>query len=122
VRFGTFFLGTGKTARWCNDIFVALKRTGTDRLSSNDEAGTAAPFNGKQEEAMADSVYKIIELVGTSTESWEKAAKAAVERASKSLRDLRIAEVSQLDMHISNGKVESYRAKVKVSFKYEGEG
>jgi flavin-binding protein dodecin len=71
---------------------------------------------------MADSVYKIIELVGTSTESWEKAAKAAVERASKSLRDLRIAEVSQLDMHISNGKVESYRAKVKVSFKYEGEG
>ena len=71
---------------------------------------------------MPDSVYKIIELVGTSTESWEKAAKAAVERASKSLRDLRIAEVSQLDMHISNGKVESYRAKVKVSFKYEGEG
>jgi flavin-binding protein dodecin len=71
---------------------------------------------------MADSVYKIIELVGTSTESWEKAAKVAVERASKSLRDLRIAEVSQLDMHINNGKVESYRAKVKVSFKYEGEG
>jgi dodecin len=99
-----------------------LKRTAIDRLSSNDEAGTAAPFNRKQEEAMPDSVYKIIELVGTSTESWEKAAKAAVERASKSLRDLRIAEVSQLDMHISNGKVESYRAKVKVSFKYEGEG
>jgi len=70
---------------------------------------------------MADSVYKIVELVGTSTESWEKAAKAAVERASKSLRDLRIAEVSQLDMHMKDGKIESYRAKVKLSFKYEGE-
>ena len=68
---------------------------------------------------MAESVYKIIELVGTSTESWEKAAAAAVARASESLRDLRIAEVSDLDMHIKNGKVEAYRAKVKVSFKYE---
>ena len=70
---------------------------------------------------MAESVYKVIELVGTSTESWEKAAAAAVERASKTLRDLRIAEVAQLDMHMENGKVQSYRAKVKVSFKYEGE-
>jgi flavin-binding protein dodecin len=69
---------------------------------------------------MPDSVYKIIELVGTSTDSWEKAAAAAVERAAKSLRDLRIAEVSQLDMHIEDGKVKAYRAKVKVSFKYEG--
>ena len=69
---------------------------------------------------MADSVYKIIELVGTSTESWEKAAKAAVDRASKSLRDLRIAEFAQLDMQLKDGKVEAYRAKVKVSFKYEG--
>ena len=69
---------------------------------------------------MAESVYKIIELVGTSTESWEMAAKAAVERASKSLRDLRIAEISQLDMHLKDGKVEAYRANVKVSFKYEG--
>jgi len=68
---------------------------------------------------MAESVYKIIELVGTSTESWEKAAAAAVERASKSLRDLRVAEISELDMQISDGKVEAYRAKVKVSFKYE---
>jgi len=68
---------------------------------------------------MAESVYKIIELVGTSTVSWEKAAAAAVERASKSLRDLRIAEIVQLDMQIDNGKVEAYRAKVKVSFKYE---
>jgi len=68
---------------------------------------------------MAESVYKIIVLVGTSTESWEKAAAAAVERASKSLRDLRVAEISELDMQISDGKVEAYRAKVKVSFKYE---
>jgi dodecin len=68
---------------------------------------------------MADSVYKIIELVGTSTESWEKAASTAVERASKSLRELRIAEVSQLDLQIEDGKVKAYRAKVKVSFKFE---
>ncbi|MCC6848125.1 MAG: dodecin domain-containing protein [Deltaproteobacteria bacterium] len=68
---------------------------------------------------MAGSVYKIIELVGTSTDSWEKAAKVAVERAAKTLRDLRVAEVAQLDMTVENGKVTVYRAKVKVSFKYE---
>lgn len=68
---------------------------------------------------MAESVYKVIELVGTSTESWEKAATAAVNKASKSLRDLRIAEVEQLDMQIENGKIRAYRAKVKLSFKYE---
>ncbi len=68
---------------------------------------------------MPDNVYKIIELVGTSTESWEKAAANAVEKAAKTLRDLRIAEISQLDMHINDGKVEAYRAKVKVSFKFE---
>jgi hypothetical protein len=67
---------------------------------------------------MADSVYKVIELVGTSSESWEKAATLAVETAAKSLRDLRIAEVVQLDMQLDNGKVMAYRAKVKVSFKY----
>ena len=70
---------------------------------------------------MADSVYKFIELVGSSTESWEKAAATAVETASKTLRDLRIAEVTELDMQIDNGRVTTYRAKVKVSFKYEGE-
>ncbi len=70
---------------------------------------------------MVDSVYKIIELVGTSKESWEKAAKSAVDRAGKTLRELRIAEVVQLDMQIGkNGKVEAYRAKVKISFKFEG--
>ena len=69
---------------------------------------------------MAESVYKIIELVGTSTESWEKAAAAAVKRASKTLRDLRVAEVVTLDMPVKNGKVEGYRVRMKVSFKYEG--
>ena len=69
---------------------------------------------------MPDSVYKIITLVGTSPESWEKAAAAAVERASETLRDLRIAEIEELDMHIENGKIITYRAKVRISFKYEG--
>jgi hypothetical protein len=69
---------------------------------------------------MAESVYKVIELIGTSSESWEKAAAAAVDRASKSLRDLRIAEIGALDLQIENGKIKAYRAKVKVSFKYEG--
>ena len=72
-----------------------------------------------EEETMAESVYKIIELVGTSTESWEKAAAAAVNLAGKSLRDLRVAEIVSLDMHLEDGKVKAYRAKVKVSFKYE---
>jgi flavin-binding protein dodecin len=70
---------------------------------------------------MAESVYKVIELVGTSAESWEKAAAAAVKRAAKTLRDLRVAEISLLDMQLKDGKVESYRAKIKVSFKYEGD-
>ena len=69
---------------------------------------------------MADSTYKIITLVGTSPDSWEKAAASAVETAAKSLRDLRIAEIEELDMQIENGKVLNYRARVKVSFKYMG--
>ena len=69
---------------------------------------------------MADSVYKVIELVGTSSEGFEQAVSAAIARASQSLRDLRIAEVSELDVQIENGAVSAYRAKVKVSFKYEG--
>ncbi len=68
---------------------------------------------------MPESVYKVIELIGTSTESWEKAAKAAVERAAESLRDLRVAEVVAQDLVISDGKVEAYRTKISVSFKYE---
>ncbi len=70
---------------------------------------------------MADSVYKVIEVIGTSTESWEKAASVAVNRASKTLRDLRVAEVVELDMAIEKGKVAAYRAKVKLSFKFEGD-
>ena len=69
---------------------------------------------------MAESVYKVIELVGTSTDSWEKAAAAAVGQAAKTLRDLRVAEVVELDMQLEEGQVRAYRAKVKVSFKYEG--
>lgn len=68
---------------------------------------------------MSGSVYKIIELVGTSKTSWEDATKTAVERAAQSLRDLRIAEISQLDVQLNDGRIEAYRAKVKVSFKYE---
>ena len=69
---------------------------------------------------MTENVYKVIELVGTSTDSWEKAAVAAVARAGQSLRELRVAEVSELDLQLKDGKVSAYRAKVKVSFKYEG--
>lgn len=68
-----------------------------------------------------NSVYKVIEIIGTSTESWEKAAASAVQKAAKSLRDLRIAEVVEMDMQLEDGKVRAYRTKVKVSFKYEGE-
>lgn len=68
---------------------------------------------------MAESVYTVVELIGTSTQSWEKAAAAAVKQASQSLRDLRVAEVVELDMALDEGKVTAYRAKVKVSFKYE---
>lgn len=71
---------------------------------------------------MAESVYKVIEIVGTSSDSWEKAARAAVERAAESLRDLRIAEVVEQDLQIKDGKVESYRTKLKISFKYEEGG
>ena len=71
---------------------------------------------------MAESVYKVIELVGTSTQSWEQAAKVAVERAAKTLRDLRIAEVVEQDLVIEDGKVEAYRTKLKLSFKFEGAG
>jgi flavin-binding protein dodecin len=69
---------------------------------------------------MPNSVYKIITLIGTSTESWEKAATMAVETAGKTLKDLRIAEIEELDMQIDEGKVVNYRAKVRVSFKYHG--
>ena len=69
---------------------------------------------------MPDSIYKVVELIGTSTESWEKAAKAAVDRAAQSLRHLRVAEVVEQDLVIEKGAVTAYRTKVKVSFKFEG--
>ena len=68
---------------------------------------------------MVESVYKVIEIVGSSGESWEKAASAAIERASKSLRDLRIAEVVEQDLHIEDGKISAYRIRLKISFKFE---
>ena len=74
----------------------------------------------RKESKMTESVYKVIELVGTSSESWEKAAAAAVQMAAASLRDLRIAEVVELDMQLEDGQIRAYRAKVKVSFKYHG--
>ena len=69
---------------------------------------------------MSSSAYKIVELVGSSSVSWEDAAKTAVETASKTLRDLRVAEITQMDMKIENGKIAAYRARVKLSFKFEG--
>ncbi len=69
---------------------------------------------------MAETVYEIVEIVGTSTESWEKAAQAAITTAGKSLRELRIAEISELDIQLENGAIRAYRAKLKLSFKYEG--
>jgi flavin-binding protein dodecin len=71
---------------------------------------------------MAENVYKVIELIGTSTESWEKATAAAIARASKTLRELRVAEVVKLDVQLKNGKVEAYRSRISVSFKYESKG
>jgi flavin-binding protein dodecin len=106
----------------------ALDHRDTDRLlavhAEDAERMVVVKQSSAQDEdgrvKMAESVYKIIELVGTSTDSWERAAKAAVERASQSLRDLRVAEVLEQDLVITDGKVEAYRTKLKVSFKYEG--
>jgi len=69
---------------------------------------------------VAESVYKVIEIIGSSSESWEKAAAAAVKRASKTIRDLRVAEIKQMDMAIKDGKIEAFRVKLSLSFKYEG--
>ena len=91
------------------------------RRDENDNVIRAFIYVLSEESIMPDSVYKVIELVGTSTESWEKAAAQAVEKAAEHVRDLRIAEVSELDMQLNDGRIEAYRAKVKVSFKYEGD-
>jgi flavin-binding protein dodecin len=84
---------------------------------SERQPATSTTVEGSE---MAESVYKVIELIGTSPDSWEKATAAAVQRASKTLRDLRVAEVTQLDVTIEKGKVAMYRSKLKVSFKYDG--
>jgi hypothetical protein len=98
------------------------RRTWMPRAPADPTTSTQPHAAGLEgEHAMAESVYKVIELVGTSTDSWEKAAAAAVTQASKSLRDLRIAEVVQLDLQVQDGKVAAYRAKLKVSFKFEGD-
>jgi flavin-binding protein dodecin len=99
------------------DLLAASSIIGLMGISLRHPSGRM-PYESK-EDSMGESVYKVIELVGTSTESWEKAAAAAVSRAAKSLRELRIAEIVELDMQLDDGKVVAYRAKVKVSFKYE---
>lgn len=106
---------------------VGTSTSGAEMSSANSDAAVTAtaPIETRpdhEEHAMGESVYKIIELVGTSTESWEKAATAAVTTAARNLRDLRVAEVVELDLVIEDGAVTTYRAKVKVSFKYEDEG
>jgi dodecin len=88
-------------------------------ICSNRPVEEADPARSRRK-AMPQSVYKVIELVGTSEKSWEEAAKSAVERAAETLRDLRVAEVLEQDLVITDGKVEAYRTKVKISFKYEG--
>ena len=91
-------------------------------LGFSDGRSTCVLPHTKREDDMAESVYKVIELIGTSKESWEKAAAAAVSRAGKSLRELRVAEVVKLDLQLdAKGQIEAYRAKLSVSFKYEGE-
>jgi flavin-binding protein dodecin len=106
-----------KRRRAAERVAIAPKRQHHDLHRARHHAARG-PNNKHRRKSMADSVYKIIELVGTSSESWEKAAGTAVAMASKSLRDLRIVEVVQLDMVVEKGKVKAYRAKVKVSFKF----
>jgi dodecin len=85
-----------------------------------DPVNVRAPFGSVTwEETMPDTLYKVIEIIGTSPQSWDLAAKSAVERAAKTLRELRVAEVVEQDIEIRNGKLEQYRVKLKVSFKYE---
>jgi dodecin len=99
---------------------VDIARPKCPRNRSGLARQAAGATRAAREDLMAENVYKVIELIGTSSESWEKAAAAAIERASKSLRDLRVAEVLEQDLVIEKGKVEAYRTKLKVSFKYEG--
>ena len=108
-----FFSLIGEMAQWKETSQPSTVKTGTKTLR-----GRAAHRERRQQ--MADSVYKVIELVGSSPSSWEEAAKNAVEKAGQTLRDLRVAEVSKLDMKVEDGKVAAYRARVNLSFKYGG--
>jgi dodecin len=97
------------------------ERGGGVRLRDGRSFLLPAGFFTEREDVMSESVYKVIELIGTSKESWEKAASGAVEQAARTLRDLRVAEVVELDMQLdASGKVEAYRAKLNISFKFEG--
>ena len=100
---------------------IADQRSTIDQLEMGRlSAGVGSDHKYSKEASMSDSMYKVIELIGSSTESWEQAAKSVVEEAAKHLRELRIAEVAEQDLVIENGKVVAYRTKVKVSFKYQG--
>jgi flavin-binding protein dodecin len=83
-------------------------------------AAASAKENAMAKGTASTAVYRVTEIIGTSTTSWEDAAKRAVETAAKTLRDLRVAEISKLDMTVENGRIATYRARVKLSFKYEG--
>jgi flavin-binding protein dodecin len=110
-------LGTRSAKPWCSASYLPANPDATLTLRQEH----LRPALNQREDDMAESVYKVIELIGTSKDSWEKAATAAVARAGKSLRDLRVAEVVTLDLQLdAKGKVEAYRAKLKVSFKFEG--
>ena len=119
VRRASRKLGVPITTVTAADETLPSAATGAQGAPATKSSSDASP-RGKRV-AMGESVYKIIELVGTSTESWEKAASAAVTKASQTLRDMRVAEIAELDMVIDDGAVTAYRAKVKVSFKYEGD-
>jgi hypothetical protein len=98
---------------------LAFQRQYPDVSVAGGRGACLLPNTGREDD-MSESVYKVIELIGTSNESWEKAAAAALERAGKTLRDLRVAEVVKLDLQLdAKGKVEAYRAKLNVSFKFE---
>ena len=104
-------------AQWPDGIAVARLFL---MLGSKPAGASCILLHTEREDGMPESVYKVIELIGTSTESWEKAAAAALERAGKTLRDLRVAEVDKLDLQLdAKGKIEAYRAKLNVSFKFE---
>src|ERR1035437_5201918 len=102
------------------DLHLSSGRDHRLRYHRSTVAGLLFDNKIEREDDMAESVYKVIELTGTSKDSWEMAAKAAIDRAGKSLRDIRAAEVVQLDLQMNKGKIEAYRAKLKVSFKFEG--